>query len=96
MLKNKTKDEKKKSPYTVRSEAVTLNLKASNSTLFFFVVLQRENAGPPVILLPLYHFQCHTSERGRGARLAFCSENRCSFVLQVRKMDFSQTIPTHA
>ena len=66
--------------------------------LFFLLLLclRRDNAAPPVLLVPLYHFQCHASERGRGVGLAFCSENRCSFVLQVRKMDFSQTIPTHA
>lgn len=56
--------------------------------------LSREISGPLVILLPLYHFQCHTSERGGG--LAFCSESCCSFVSQVRNMgvDFFQTIPT--
>lgn len=46
MLKNKTKDEKKKSPYTVRSEAVTLNLKASNSTLFFLLCFREKTPAP--------------------------------------------------
>lgn len=60
MLKNKTKDEKKKSPYTVRSEAVTLNLKASNSTLFFCCASERKRRPPgdfiAIVSLSVPHF----------------------------------------